>query len=57
MSDVIKKMSDELPDSFFRFDIFLATNMTISSYHSGSAIEAVFFSPLGCVAHNKFLLK
>ncbi len=57
MSDVIKKMRNEVPETFFRLDVFLATNVTIPADHGSSAIQAVLLLPFRYVAHNKFLLK
>ena len=57
MSDVIEEMSDEMPETFFWFDVLLAANMTIATDHCSAAIQAVLFLSFRGVAHTKFLLK
>jgi len=57
VSDIIKKMSEEMPETFFRFNIFLAANMAIAAHYSNSAIQAIPVPSFRGVAHNKFLLK
>ena len=57
MRDIVKKMSNEVPEAFFGLDILLAANMTITTYHSSPAVQAVPFGSFRDVAHNKFLLK
>jgi hypothetical protein len=57
MSDIIEKMSDEIPETFFGNDIFLPANMTKAAHYSGSAIEAVLLFTFRGVGHSKFLLK
>ena len=57
MSDIIKKMSEEMPETLFWFNILLAANMAIATHYSSSAIQAVLVLSFRGVAHNKFLLK
>ena len=57
MSDIIKKMSDQVPEAFSGFDILLAANVTIATHHSSPAVQAVSLRSFRDVAHNKFLLK
>jgi hypothetical protein len=57
VSDIIKKMSEEMPETFFRFNILLAANMAIAAHYSSSAIQAVPVLSFRGVAHDKFLLK
>ena len=57
MSDVIKKVSDQLPHRFLWFEIFLPANMAKAPDDNSAAVKAIFFFPFGAVAHDKFLLK
>ena len=41
MGYVINEMCDQVPKTFFRFNIFLATNMAVSSLHFCTTIKAV----------------
>ena len=57
MSNIIKEMSNEVPETFFGFYIFLPTNMAITPHYICPAIQAVFLRTFPDVAQNKFLLK
>ena len=57
MRDIVKKMKDEFAETFFRDNIFLAADMTKTTYNCCAAIETVLFRSFRCVAQNKFLLK
>lgn len=38
MSDIVKKMGDQMPERLFWFQIFLAANMTKTSMYDGAAV-------------------
>ena len=57
MCDVIEKMKHELAETFFRYNILLAADMTKTANNCCAAIETVLFRSFRCVAQNKFLLK
>ena len=57
MSDIIKEMTNEMPETFFGLYILLSANLAVTAHHSGSAIQAVLLRTFPGVAHNKFLLK
>ena len=57
MGDIVKEMSNKMPETFFRFNIFLSANMAIAAHYSNSAIQAIPVPSFRGVAHNKFLLK
>ena len=43
MSQVVKKMFDEVPRGFNGFNVFLATYMAEPPFHFCTAIQAIFF--------------
>ena len=51
MGNIIKKMSNHVPESFLGYYILLATLMTIMTLYNGAAVQAVFFFPFGYVRH------
>ena len=57
MSNIIKKMSDQVPERFFGFEVFLAADMTIPAMDNSPAIKAILFFTLGQMGHNNFFLK
>ena len=57
VSDVIKKMSDHMPESFFRHYILLAALMAETSYYSSAAVQAILFLSLRNMRHCNFFLK
>ena len=57
MRDVVKKMNNQFPETFFGNNILLATDMTKPSVCHSSAVKAVLFFSFRCVRHNKFFLK
>lgn len=57
MSDIVKKMNDKLPKTFFWNHVFLPAHVTKPANNRGPAIETILFLAFRCVAHNKFLLK
>ena len=57
MGNVIKKMSDHVPESFFRLNVFLAAFMAKTSYHSNTAIQAILLLSMGNMGHCNFFLK
>lgn len=46
MGDIIEKMGDHSPETFFGFNILLPADMTIFPMHQGAAIETVLFFSL-----------
>ena len=57
MCNIIKKMSDHVPESFFWFHILLAANMAIFTLYSGAAVQAILFFSLRDMRQGKFCLK
>lgn len=45
MCDVIKEVTDKVPRSFVRLNVFLAALMAIPAMHLCPAIQANFFFP------------
>ena len=43
MSDVAEEMSNQVPDGFGWFNIFLSADMTVLTLNLGITIEAIFF--------------
>lgn len=57
MRNVIKEMSDHVPEGFFGFYIFLAAVLAIMALNNRSAVQAIFFFSLWRMAHDKNFLK
>ena len=57
MGDVIKKMSNHVPESFFRHYILLAAYMAKTTHYSSAAIQAILLFSLGNMRHCNFFLK
>ena len=57
MSDVVKKMCDHVPESFFRHYILLAAYMAKTAHYSSAAIQAILLFSLGNMGHCNFFLK
>jgi hypothetical protein len=51
MRDIIEKVNNQLAETLFRNDILLSADMTKATHHGRAAIQAVFLSSLGSVAH------
>ena len=57
MSDVIKKMSEHVPECFLGLRVFLPAGMTIPSGHGGAAIQTICFLSKRCMTHLLIFLK
>ena len=57
MSDIVKKMSDQVPERFFGFQVLLPANMAISAMYDRAAVKTILFFPFRRVGHNNFFLK
>ena len=57
MGNVIKKMQDHAPKTFFGLYIFLAAYMTVFPLDNCPAIQAILFFSFWTVRHVKFFLK
>jgi len=57
MGNVIRKVSDHVPEGLFGDNIFLATDMAVFAMDDGATIKAVLFSSLWYVGQCKILLK
>ena len=57
MSYITKKMSDEVPERFFRFQVLLPANVTIPSLDDSAAIKTILLFTLRGVRHTNFFLK
>jgi hypothetical protein len=47
MGEIIKEMGNQMPETFFRLQVFLAANMTITANNFSPTIQTVFFLALG----------
>jgi hypothetical protein len=47
VGEIGEEMGYEMPDTFFRLEIFLTANVTIPSNHFCPTIQTVLFFPLG----------
>ena len=56
MGNVLEEMGNQVPYSFFRFDILLAANMAVLSLQLRIAIEAILFLPFLKVAQADLIL-
>ena len=57
MRNIIKEMSDHMPESFLWLNVLLAAFLAIMTLDDRSAIQTVFFLSLWRMTHNKFFLK
>ena len=57
MGDIIKKMSEHVPESFLWLGILLSTCLAISPLYRSAAIQAISFFPQRGVTHLYFFLK
>ena len=57
MGDIVKKMSEHMPESFLWLSILLPTCVAISPEYRSAAIQAVSFFPQRGVTHLYFFLK
>ena len=57
MSDIIKKMTDQMTGGFLRLQIFLAANATISFLYNSIAVKAVLLFSFFSVAHKNIFVK
>ena len=57
MSDVIKKVCDEMPYRFLGHQVFLPAVAAITARYKSTTIKAVIFYSFFGVAHSRFLLK
>ena len=53
MSDIIKEMSEHVPESFFWLNILLAADMAKTPLNGRSAVKAVLFFSFWYVGHSK----
>ena len=53
MCDVIKKVSEHVPESFFWLYIFLATDMTKTTLNGGSAVKTILLLSFWYMGHSK----
>jgi hypothetical protein len=51
MGDIIKKMSEHVPESFLWLRILLSTSLAITSQYRRVAIKAISFFPQWGVTH------
>ena len=57
MGDIIKKMSEHVPESFLWLRVFLSAYMAITPQDRSTAIQTIRFFPQGGVTHLYFFLK
>ena len=57
MGDVVKEMSDHMPECFLRDHILLAANVAITAVNDSAAIQAVIFFSQRNMRQCKILLK
>ena len=57
MCDVIKKMSDHMPESFLWLHILLAAYMAVFTLHRSATVQAILFFSLGVMRHSKIWVK
>ena len=57
MGDIIKKMSDHMPEGFLGLYVLLAANMTVSALYGGATVQAILFLSLRDMRQFKFCLK
>ena len=57
MSDIIKKMSEHVPESFLWLRILLSASLAITPQYRSVTIKAIGFLPQRGVTHLLFFLK
>jgi hypothetical protein len=57
VGDIIKKMSNHVPESLFRNNVFLPAYMAKTALYQGTAVQAIFFFSFGSVRQLEFLIK
>ena len=57
MGDIIKKMSDHVPEGFLWLHVLLAANMAVSPLYGGPAVQAILVFSLRDMRQRKFCLK
>jgi hypothetical protein len=57
MRDILKKMRDHVPESFFWLHVLLPAYMTISSLYDRPAVQAILFLSLWDMRQANFFLK
>ncbi len=57
MRDIVKKMSDHMPESLFRHDVLLSANVAVPAFYDRTAIQAIFLLSKWNVGQCKILLK
>lgn len=57
MGNIIKKVSNHMPECFFWHQVFLAAMVTKRTLYYRTAIQAVFFFSMGNMRHLKNFLK
>ena len=57
MGNVIHKMSDHMPEGFFRLNVLLPAYMAVFSLYYCPAVQAILFLSLRDMGQAKFFLK
>jgi len=57
MSDVVKEMSDHVPEGFFRLHVLLSAYMAVFSLYYCPAVQAILFLSLRDMRQAIFFLK
>jgi hypothetical protein len=57
MGNIIKEVSEHVPESFLWHNIFLPAFVAIMALHDGAAVQTVFFFTLWAVGQVVFFLK
>lgn len=53
MGYIIKKMNNQVPEGFFGFNVFLATDLAITTGYFSSAVKTIFFLSFFKMRHLK----
>lgn len=51
MGDIVYKMCSKMPETFFRFNVFLPADMAITALNNGPAVETILFFSFGEMRH------
>lgn len=57
MSDIVKKMSEHVPERFLRHYILLPAVLAKAALYYRTAVQAILFCTLGNMRHRNFFLK
>jgi hypothetical protein len=57
MGDIIKEMSDHMPERFFGDHIFLAAVLAVTAFNDRTAVQAILLFSLGYMGQRKIFLK